>query len=80
MANKASQVTQEELENLRNLNRELSNIKIDLGSIELEKMNIMDRAYQLRGYIESSEKGLVEKYGGGAIVNLQTGMLTYKTK
>ena len=75
-------LSQEELNQVKNLREEFANITTDLGnlemqimSIELEKENLKDKLKSLRSQELSLADELKEKYGDGNI-SLETGEFT----
>lgn len=75
----SKQLTAEELQQVKDLKQEYTNLTIALGELELQKANIADEQVNLlnsRKVIYEKEttlaKQLQEKYGSGSI-NLDTG-------
>lgn len=73
-------VTQDELATMQNMNSEFQKMKMSLGDIELEKHEILKKIDYLREVFAIQEKQMIEKYGADAIINMQTGEITYKEK
>jgi hypothetical protein len=75
-----TQVTQEELAKIQELNAEFSKAKMAIGDVELQKLNIIRHIEELKSQFSIHEKLLVEKYGADAVINVQTGEVTQKTE
>ena len=75
-----TQVTQEELAKIQELNAEFSKAKMAIGDVELQKLNIIRHIEELKSQFSIHEKLLVEKYGTDAVINVQTGEVTQKTE
>jgi hypothetical protein len=73
-----TQVTQEELAKIQELNAEFSKAKMAIGDAELQKLNIIRHIEELKAQFAIHEQLLVEKYGVDAIINVQTGDVTKK--
>jgi len=76
----ATVVTQEELALIQKMQSEFTQAKITLGDIELQKQGIIRGVEMLKAEFGANEKKLIEKYGENAIINVQTGAITYKEK
>lgn len=74
----ATVVTQEELALIQKMQSEFTQAKITLGDIELQKHNVIRSIEMLKAEFSMNEKKLIEKYGENAIINVQTGAITYK--
>lgn len=72
------QLEQQELEVLRNLNSEFNAAKVALGDVEIKKYQMLRQLDALKDEFAKHEKGLVEKYGADAVINLQTGEVSKK--
>lgn len=69
---------QQELEMLQELQKSFVNIKMQIGDIELQKMQAINQANAIHSQFANVEKSLIEKYGEDSIINLQTGEVTKK--
>lgn len=78
MAN--TQVTQEELTKIQELNSEFNKAKMAIGDVELQKQQILRHIEELKVVFSAHEKTLIEKYGSDAVINVQTGEVTQKTE
>ncbi len=73
-------LTQEELTSIQEMNSTLTQAKVALGDLEIQKHSILGQIKQLRDEFSSNEKKLIEKYGADAVINIKTGEVTYGTK
>lgn len=73
-------LTQEELDLIRDMNNRFTKAKISLGDIELTKYELMKEVDKLKIEFEANEKALIEKYGADAVINVKTGEVTLKNK
>lgn len=75
-----TQVSQEELKTIQELNAEFNKAKMAIGDVELQKLNIVRHIEELKAQFTAHEKSLVDKYGADAVINIQTGEVTHKTE
>ena len=75
-----SQVSQEELTKIQELNSEFNKAKMAIGDVELQKLTIVRHIEELKAEFAAHEKSLIEKYGADAVINIQTGEVTQKTE
>jgi len=75
-----TQVSQEELNTIQELNAEFNKAKIAIADAELQKSNIIRHIEELRLHFSAHEQKLIEKYGKDAVINIQTGEVTHKTE
>lgn len=75
-------ITKEELQQLQSIQQSNNQIILELGKIELEKIKLNQRRYQVKQYLESLEQDsqtlsefLQHKYGKCSI-NIDTGEIT----
>lgn len=71
-------ITQEEISKIQEVNSKFNQAKIAIADCELQKQSILKNIDELRIEFAEHEKLLVEKYGSDAVINIQTGELTYK--
>jgi len=71
-------VEKQELENLQELNSNFIKLKTQLGDLELQKQLILEQVSIIKNKFAQTEKELIEKYGGSAVINLQSGEITEK--
>ena len=71
-------LTQEELDLIRDMNNRFTKAKLSLGDLELTKYELMKEVDKLKLEFESNEKSLIEKYGADAVINIKTGEITQK--
>jgi hypothetical protein len=73
-----TQVTQEELTKIQELNSEFNKAKMAIGDVELQKQQILRHIEELKLEFSAHEKLLIDKYGEDAVINIQTGEVTQK--
>ena len=73
-------VTAAELQTIQELNSEFNKAKMAIGDVELQKQQILRHIEELKIQFSTHEQYLIEKYGADAIINIQTGEVTYKTE
>lgn len=71
-------LTKEELEATQAMHNEFNKLKIQLADVELQKHSLLKHVDMLRLEFQKHEKGLMDKYGEDAVINLQTGEVTKK--
>jgi hypothetical protein len=71
-------LTKEELEATQAMHNEFNKLKIQLADVELQKHGLLKHIDMLRLEFQKHEKGLMDKYGDDAVINLQTGEVTKK--
>ena len=69
---------EKELQTIKQLHTDYTSKKLELGSLELQKMNIVKDIGMLQEVFATQEKKLVEKYGSNSVINIQTGEVTAK--
>ena len=74
----AEKLEKEELEILQKLNQDLQTIKIQLGDLSIQKNNVLKNLDVIQNMFKNEEKKLVEKYGKNAVINLESGEITFK--
>ena len=75
-----TQVTQEELGKIQELNVEFNKVKMAIADAELQKQTLIRIVDQIKAQFSEHEKLLIEKYGANAVINIQTGEVTQKTE
>jgi hypothetical protein len=76
---KVKKVTKKELESIQNLSSKYSKISSDVGSLELNKQDLLMELNKTRQEIESEKTELQKKYGD-VNINLQTGEYSENNK
>jgi len=76
---KVKKVTKKELESIQNLSSKYSKISSDIGSLELNKQDLLVELAKTRQEIESEKTELQKKYGD-VNINLQTGEYSENNK
>ena len=79
MAIKSKKVEEKELELLQKLNSSFSQLKNQLGDLELQKQIILENVTEIKKQFKYLENELIEKYGDNSVINLETGIITEKT-
>ena len=69
------QLTQEEIQQIQKLQNQIREVSLQLGSIEVKKIQLKDLVLQLRNDEEKIAKNLSDKYGNGTL-DIETGKLT----
>jgi len=80
MAIKSKKVEEKELELLQKLNSSFSQLKNQLGDLELQKQIILENVTEIKKQFKYLENELIEKYGDNSVINLETGVITEKTE
>jgi hypothetical protein len=75
-----TQLTEQELSLLTELNTNFAKAKMGLGDLEIQKSMLLSDIASMKREFEAQEKSLIEKYGANAIINLKTGEITYEDK
>mgnify|MGYP003122511523 FL=1 len=76
---KVKKVTKKELESIQNFSSKYSKISSDIGSLELNKQDLLLELAKTRQEIESEKAELQKKYGD-VNINLQTGEYSENNK
>tara|TARA_R110000822_G_scaffold22836_2_gene71124 strand:- start:353 stop:616 length:264 start_codon:yes stop_codon:yes gene_type:complete len=79
MAIKSKKVEEKELELLQKLNSSFSQLKNQLGDLELQKQIILENVTEIKKQFKYLENELIEKYGDNSVINLETGVITEET-
>ena len=69
------QITPEELQEIKNLQAEVQQIALQLGSLDLKKIQLEENVKTLQKREEILAKSLSDKYGVGSL-DLDTGKIT----
>lgn len=75
-----AKLEQQELETLRSLQNDFTKSKIALGELEIQKAQVLEGLSNMKLRFAEQEKILADKYGGDAVINMQTGEITKKEK
>jgi len=73
-----SKIAENELQELQGLHAEFNKIKSQLGDIALQEHALCLKTEAIRKSFQDLEKGLMEKYGENAVINLETGEVKQK--
>lgn len=76
--NETQKATQEEITKIQEMNSKFNQGKVALGDCELQKQTILRHIEELKLQFTQYERGLIEKYGEGTVINIQTGEITQK--
>ena len=69
------QLTPEELQQVKNLQEQTQQITLQLGALEIKKMQLKNQVTSLQQQEEQLAKSLSDKYGNGTL-DIDTGKLT----
>jgi len=73
-----TKIAENELQELQSLHAEFNKIKSQLGDIALQEHALCLKTEAIRKSFQDLEKGLMEKYGENAVINLETGEVKQK--
>jgi len=73
-------ITAEELNNIQEMNGELTKMKMALGELEMERHNLLSILDKMRARFSENEAKLIEKYGANAVINIKTGEVSDKSQ
>jgi|TARA_R100000081_G_scaffold11449_1_gene4601 regulator of replication initiation timing len=73
-----TKIAENELQELQGLHAEFNKIKSQLGDIALQEHALCLKTEAIRKSFQDLEKGLMEKYGENAVINLETGEVKQK--
>ena len=73
-----TKIAENELQELQGLHAEFNKIKSQLGDIALQEQALCLKTEAIRKSFQDLEKGLMEKYGENAVINLETGEVKQK--
>ncbi len=66
-------LTKTELESINDLNKQFTQMKVQLGELEIQKEGLIQNVTMVRARFAQEEEKLIKKYGEDAVINLQTG-------
>ena len=69
------QLTPEEIQQIKNLQDQVQQVTLQLGTIEVKKIQLKDSILKLQQQEEQLAKSLSDKYGNGTL-DIDTGKLT----
>jgi|TARA_B100001063_G_C16653284_1_gene497088 hypothetical protein len=73
-----TKIAENELQELQGLHAEFNKIKSQLGDIALQEHALCLKTEAIRKSFQDLEKGLMDKYGENAVINLETGEVKQK--
>ena len=79
MAKKAKKVTEDQLKELQEVVGKLNQVQMQLGTIELQKHELLHGAAEMQKDLQDTRKKLEEEYGNVSI-NISDGVITEKEK
>jgi small-conductance mechanosensitive channel len=68
-------ITQEELQQIKNLQSQIQQITLQIGTVEIKKIQLKEQIIQLQQLEEKIAKDLSSKYGVGSL-DMDTGKIT----
>jgi hypothetical protein len=71
-------LTVEELTELQTVRTEMGQKQFELGNLVMLQHDVVKKIESYRLRISSFERNILSKYGEGAIVNIETGEITFK--
>jgi hypothetical protein len=71
-------ITEEELNNIQEMNSDFSKAKMAIGDVELQKQALIRHIDAMKAEFAQHEKMLIKKYGKDSVINMQTGEVTQK--
>jgi len=71
-------LNEEELKNLREATDSLNRLKLELGNLEVQKLEYFGKINHLTQTFNKLEEELIEKYGKESVINIQTGEVKKK--
>jgi len=75
-----AQMTEAEKEKITTLISQFNNYKLQLGDTYLNQQSLMKKIDEVKVEYALVEKELMETYGSDAIINVETGEVTEKSK
>ena len=66
-------LTEAELQNIQTIIRDVNTVKANIGSLEVQKAQMINRALMLEGKLANFETEISSKYGEGCTINMSTG-------
>lgn len=73
-------LSQEELKSFQEMKSELYRMKMTIGELEMQKVNIMMNVDHIQTELKKKESDIIDKYGPDTIINVSTGEITKKEK
>tara|TARA_B100001063_G_C16520214_1_gene431272 strand:+ start:275 stop:508 length:234 start_codon:yes stop_codon:yes gene_type:complete len=68
----------EELEKLQIATDSLNKLKLSLGELEIQKLDLFGKVNALTQEFSKMEQSLIEKYGKDSVINIKTGEVKKK--
>ena len=73
-----TKLTDQELSDLQQANKQLTKFKLAIGELEIQKSGLFSQVKSLQVEFSKLEDELIKKYGKDSIINLKTGDVTKK--
>ena len=74
----SKKLTKKELETIQGLVNEFNQTKIKLGDTVISQAALLKKVEELKVTYAEQEQGLIKKYGGDAVINIETGEVSEK--
>jgi|TARA_R110000765_G_scaffold178199_1_gene283731 hypothetical protein len=75
----SKKLTKKELETIQGLVNEFNQTKIKLGDTVISQAALLKKVEELKVTYAEQEQGLIKKYGGDAVINIETGEVSEKS-
>ena len=80
MSKEVKKVSEEDLNNLRELNKKFSDLHKQVGDFEVKKHQALLAIESLKQNFKDLESSMIKNYGDNIVVNLETGEIKDKPK
>jgi hypothetical protein len=75
----SKKLTKKELETIQGLVNEFNQTKIKLGDTVISQSALLKKVEELKVTYADQEQKLIKKYGGDAVINIETGEVSEKS-
>ena len=76
----SKKLTKKELETIQGLVNEFNQTKIKLGDTVISQSALLKKIEELKVTYAEQEQKLIKKYGGDAVINIETGEVSEKSE
>ncbi len=76
----SKKLTKKELETIQGLVNEFNQTKIKLGDTVISQSALLKKVEELKVTYAEQEQKLIKKYGGDAVINIETGEVSEKSE
>lgn len=76
----SKKLTKKELETIQGLVNEFNQTKIKLGDTVISQSALLKKVEELKVTYAKQEQKLIKKYGGDAVINIETGEVSEKSE